>query len=843
MFLKTVLTSDIIPKNDHPMDVLKKEVLMSGKPYFALNCVIFFFWLYMPLICCSAQVPALPKTIGYLDSQQVLVLEGNKTYTKEQICRALYRDQDIIVSISPTASLENHLKLLKSKIRLGYLNAGFFEPQVDVSYVPQPEHILVKIAEGPRYTKGELVIEGASDMLRQELSSCLGKMDASVKDAGEISRIMKSIANGKLDAAMTLDVYMALLWGSSDSPSFAPSFETTASRTLNSLLRLLGYYNSRFSLKLLPDHPNRKAALHITFQDEGVRPCIGTFAISGNKLNSNDAIISFLGLKTGQLLNDIIVQNAQNQLTSSGRFRFVNVTADINTNDPAKSVLSIALQENKLAPPLDQTLTEKEALMQKVGQFIDRYQAWEKDVCIRMDLRHMPDSNDFLRQRYGISAPLLEAVYSSKKGIIWREMTGPSQVLNAVVLGPEHISYVCPPLQRYIIAEGIEGTLTVQFNIVPNPQREDKWWVNVGLGISTDSKEPCTFAYQPIIGIHPGCWFDLANNPENLITFKDDVQALIKKPGYEITVNRQSGELIEIQVDYPPAAIVFREGAFDEAFQKINADIKQHDDTLTTTHSTGGLIANLVLPLYLTHIPRELFTSEQKIQAISAWRNIFSGFSDCTAVAGDTQTTLQDAFPLPLEEQLASDGMAPMLMSMLYQACHDNLPQNAWLRTLLHASVLMVTGHAQCSSVAEELKQLYSSDQIGPVGYLLTAQWLRQLGYPAYRAFAYRGLQVLSADGFRKDWKPLLTTDSKIKNAVCCRLEKLQSCKSEDIQMASSILRPELALLLEAAAQKLKETDIENLAESLDSVLTDFWDKSFKEKTRQALNKIIGPQA
>jgi len=46
-----------------------------------------------------------------------------------------------------------------------------------------------------------------------------------------------------------------------------------------------------------------------------------------------------------------------------------------------------------------------------------------------------------------------------------------------------------------------------------------------------------TFAYQPDIAIHPGCWFDLANNPENQITFIDDTKALIRKPGYEITVD------------------------------------------------------------------------------------------------------------------------------------------------------------------------------------------------------------------------------------------------------------------------------------------------------------------
>ncbi len=804
-------------------------------------CMHSVFCLCLPAICYAAQASIPPKTIGYLDSQDALVFEGNKTYSTEQICKALYRDKDIIVSISPTASLKNHLKMLKYKIQMGYLNAGFFDPRVEVIYHSEPEHILVSIVEGPRYTKGPLVIHGASESLENDLIQCLNKIDPRVSDAMGISEVMQSISRGDMNAALTKDVYMALLWGSCEPPSFAPSFITTSTQYLNNLLRILGYYNSEFTLNLVPDHSAQTVRLEITFQTEGARPHIGTINLYGNTINSDEQILDYLGLKTGQPLNDIVVQTVQSKLISSGRFRFIEVKSEVNTDDPPQSTLNITLQETLPATPLGQTLTDKEALMQKVGQFMDRYQSWEKDVCIYVDLTKIEGLDDRLKS-YGSSISAIEVVYSSRKGVVLSELIDETQTLNTIVLAPEHISYLCPPLNQYVVGSNVEGEAVVHLSVMPNAQKENGWGVVTGIGLTgnaADTKKK-TFSYRQVVYFHPAFWFSFANDPENEIIYINDERALVKPHDVELEVNRQSGEIIDIRKE--GYIIKFQKGAFEEALQKIKADINEHHYTSTTLHTRGGMLLNLALSLYLTHVPNDRFTQEQKIQAVNAWRHIVSGFVECETFTDKTQTIQEDVFPLPIEDQLASGGMMPMLLSMVYQGCHDNLPRDSWVRTLSHASVLMVSGHAQCASVSEELKQLYNSDQIGPVGYLLTAQFLKQLGYPAFDAFAQRGLQTMTADDFRKDWKLLLTKDSKIKDAIHCYLEKFQTYSSEDIQMALSIFPPEVAALLKTAVQRLKEIDTEQLHESLDPLLTEFWEKYLKEKTRRDLNELSDPQ-
>ena len=813
---------------------------MSRKIFLLRFCVGSLFCLCLPAICCAAQTSALPKTIGHLDSQQVLVFEGNKTYSKEQICTALYRDKDVIIAISPAASFENYLRVLESKICLGYLNDGFYSPKVQVVYHREPERIVVSITEGPRYTKGPLVIHGASEALENDLVRCLKNMDPRVVDATEISEIMKSISQGNMNAAMTKDVYMALLWGNSEPPSFAPSFVRTSTKYLDNLLRVLGYYSSEFTLNLVPDHAARSVCLDITFQTEGTRPHIGTIKLSGNEINSNEQVLNYLGLKTGQLLDDVVVQTAQSKLMKSGRFRFIEVKPEVNAADPNQSTLKITLKETRPAAPLDQKLSDKEVLMQKVGQFMDSYQSWEKDVCIRAEIPKTGTLADLLKS-YGISISAIEVIYSSQKGILLSEMIDRTRALNTIILVPERMSYLSPPLNHYVLGSNLKGKAIVQLNVSPNPQNEDGWSIDMGMGLSSkNSAFEKTFSYRPEMNLHPAVWFHLANNPETEITFTDDKRALVKTQFYEIEVDRQTGEPIEIRTE-ESFHIMFRKGAFEEAIQKIKGDLIEHNYTSQSLDDEGVLV-NLFLPLYLTHLPEDRFTPEQKIQAIHAWRQMFSGFAECGSFIDETQKVQEDNFPLPVDDQLANGGMMPMLMGILYQVCHDNLPRDSWVRTLSHASVLIASGYSQHPGLTQDLQELYNSDQIGPVGYLFTAQALKQLGFSAFGAFARRGLQTMSADDFRKDWKPLLTRDSRIKDGLLCRLEKFQTCNSQDIQRLTSIFPAEFAVLLESVAQRLRETDIKQLPESIDPILTEFWEKCLKEKIRQDLNELIKRQ-
>ena len=97
----------------------------------------------------------------------------------------------------------------------------------------------------------------------------------------------------------------------------------------------------------------------------------------------------------------------------------------------------------------------------------------------------------------------------------------------------------------------------------------------------------------------------------------------------------------------------------------------------------------------------------------------------------------------------------------------------------------------------------------------------------------------MSAADFRKDWKPLLTKDSGFKDMIRSYLERSQTYSEEDIKLVASVFPAELAFLLERTAHQLKEIETEQLHESLDPILTDFWEESLKEIIRKELNDQI----
>jgi len=115
--------------------------------------------------------------------------------------------------------------------------------------------------------------------------------------------------------------------------------------------------------------------------------------------------------------------------------------AVINVDDPPQSSLNIAVEENKFA--LRWANTYGEGNPDAEGWSIHGpVSVMEKDVRIHLDFTTVPDSNELLN-RYALFASGVDVIYSSQKGILLSEMTGPAQPLNTIVLAPEQISYLC----------------------------------------------------------------------------------------------------------------------------------------------------------------------------------------------------------------------------------------------------------------------------------------------------------------------------------------------------------------------------------------------------------------
>src|SRR2546428_6717569 len=90
----------------------------------------FFAAVLCSSLCRGADIPPATNAgpsipVGDLGRKEALMFQGNKTFTKEQILRALAWQMDYHLAAHPAGSLTNYLAQMERKISLGYQRAGF----------------------------------------------------------------------------------------------------------------------------------------------------------------------------------------------------------------------------------------------------------------------------------------------------------------------------------------------------------------------------------------------------------------------------------------------------------------------------------------------------------------------------------------------------------------------------------------------------------------------------------------------------------------------------------------------------------------------------------------------
>ena len=771
-----------------------------------------------------------PEVVGNWGAKEHLIFEGNKSFSKNQICKQIFMETDVILALSPQAPFASYLNILQKKIAIGYQNNGFYEPQVNVSFDDEQQKIVVKIQEGARYKKSQIIITGADDSLKRQLAERLHSEDMAELYT-DVSDVVMNLLKGTFRFPFT--------WNETDWVCFDKSFIEPAKQYIDQLLNLMGYYNAEFDLKVVPVHEELNAELHINFANSGIKAEIGTIDISGNKINTDEQVISFLNLKEGMSLNSILVKSIESNLRESGRFRKYQVISQINETEPKKSILELILDEIPSTTPLDKNLTEKEELVLRVGKFFSDYKNWNEDMHFTLPIANKHKYLPFT----------IEGTISPQKGFILIEKDDDT-IVSCLAVHREKIQYVCPMLGRHILSPKPKEKVVVQFKVAPDNERNDGWVMFFGGGFESDKKgkkinEPI---YDIQLDIPPAAWLHTANKGNTQITYVDQDTVLIEIKGDKdtypvITANRKTGKIREISIKGSSGSsyIRFQKGLFNEHVKKIQEQIDAASLESVQTKGLGITLLHSFLPLYLTHSSPNTLTLEQKKSATNIWNRILAE-NITTCFTGNAQIESEDDFSFPRYEAIGSAGnMMRFLTGTIFSLCHENLAQDHWLRILSHITVLVTSDHGQSESVRNEMQMLYTSDKIGPVGYYLIAKVFQKFGHPAYHSFTERSWQSLSAEDFCKDWEPLITGESKLASNLRCSLSKFRTSEPNDIRLVASLFPKESASLFETAVQCIKESKDTEIVESLKPLLNKLWQNTVKEGMQRELT-ALNPQ-
>jgi hypothetical protein len=763
-----------------------------------------------------AQSAPMPGTVGRYAERDALVFRGNRNYTDEQIRIALFGDIDVIAAIFPESSFSAYLETLRKKTVAGYRDHGFYDPGVQVSFDGQRRKVIIDINEGTRYRKGPIVITGVSDTLKQDISKRLKTLEGQAAQAAGGSRQNTT----ELMVSNSGTPVYPLIRDEGGWACFNESLVEHSRQYVGKLMNRLGYYNARFDLKVVPIASSHTAELQLTFSSEGVRPRIGTIDISGNSINKSEDVAIYLGIEKGSPINDTLVRDIELKLRQSGRFRSHKTAAVVEEGAPENSTVRIVLEETPSLPPLGTGLSEKAELLRKIGLYLSDSTNRVEDLhlTLKAPIKYLPFT--------------MEGVVSPQKGMLLTESSD-GQIANALTIDRERIRFVSPLLGQYVSSPTPIARISVIWAAIPDNERKNEWLMTFAMGFTTDDLGGRTgeLTYDIQMDLSPAFWVSQAGKEETVVTDLDKDTVLIKFRGKtEIKADRATGKVREFSVGEGfELSIRFKEGVFDEQLRKIQAQADAASLKAVEAKGIGQTLLSSGLSLYLTHAPDCPLTLEQKRSAVKALNRMFArAATDCSP--SQLQARTGEDFSLASYEAMDSTAnMMRLVMGMVFSLCHENLTQDDWLYNLAHVGALMVSGRAQSTGVERELNMLYSSDKIGPVSYSLMASTFKALGSPAYRPFAERARQSLSADDFRKDWMPLAAGDSRFATYLQCSLDNLRSVDTNDVRAVALVFPPKLGPLLETIDQRLKESSRAPLPQTLDPLLSQAWESSLRQ--------------
>lgn len=282
---------------------------------------------------------------------------GTLTFDVPKLRDALAADINVLLASREPIDSERLAEVLGERLAAGYRHSGFPEVTVRQEVISERQRIALHVVEGPSFRNGEIRVDGAKTVPVAELITGLtegtGPQDAFLRwaqppEQGGVREWYKP--NGeKVEKE-------AAVWKRNKPTAFASGREAAIVAKAKLILQRCGYLDSLVSTTLEPQ-ADGLTTLVVTIDDEGPRSILGDIAIHGNKINTDEQILSYLGVQPGQALDIESGPRWQWQLQESARFyeSKVEVTPPPFGTGPAR--LDVHVVEIPGVPSLAESLT------------------------------------------------------------------------------------------------------------------------------------------------------------------------------------------------------------------------------------------------------------------------------------------------------------------------------------------------------------------------------------------------------------------------------------------------------------------------------------------------------
>jgi tetratricopeptide (TPR) repeat protein len=786
--------------------------------------------------CFGASVQAqagASMTVGDFGSQSALMIDGNQTFTTEQILRGLTSHLDYHIAAHPAAPLAEYTTELGRQISRGYQRAGFPSVQVNATAETNTHRLVVHVTEGPRYRCGEILLSGVPAMTNEVVRR-------------KIADVIGGLANGSnpqtdQDSTVWLPGQPAPLDG---------VFYKTLTNQVQEALTALNYYQPKVSVQIVPDTARKLADLKIEFADEGFKGTVAEFQISGLQTNSRAQLLDYLKLKPGMALEAKLVTSISNQLWLSARF-FRHDVVMLPLPSSGQFKLRLDLEEVREAPPLNRDFSPEEKAVLKFRDWLAGWETQPEDLVVTVS-----PTGSSLRGR----ADLILSPSGTALAIRNVLKNGPASLLYGFVASRELIGLYSVERQSKFTMPRINERGYVLLSGRPSsPKSYGQGAVNFQIMMGLPQSQPFRLEME----LRPAVFLSMAHWMES--SLKDGVLTLrqaLEGAWQEIRIEAATGRLLNAAggssaTNSLNVRLHLETGALARLNKEIGAVTADFPNFYVTDRVFGSwasfMVADIIEPPLIeralawldggtvqTAQSNSANASSHRKMALALAREILGQrkldtvFNPLNRLFRSDSENNKTDFLIPLET--SASPLAPVCVLVLNLA--DVLAlRDSWPWISLRESAFTVAGQGKYSQA--ELSKLLSSETVGPVGFLATAYMLGRTAPKLARTFAERGLARLNLAAFQQDYRLLLRTNSVVGDLAANALGLLSDVNEQKFETLLASLAPDEAAFLRQVRRLLAQSKGQPPGDAIWPAFAQHWDTIPRHYLESGLNQFL----
>jgi outer membrane translocation and assembly module TamA len=345
--------------------------------------------------------PQYTYFVSDFDDPRKLEIHGAKTFSPVEIKSALFKNLSVIHAATPSADLLNFEKTLKNAALAGYRQAGFPDAKITAKANREDKHFRMDIEEGVRYLAGNIIVRNAKTISAEKLIARLQSKhlpaNATLKSFQNVNGEQTEVwvdENGN-NADLSPPVWVPgkpaafESWTESPADRYAELFELKPAPSIiediKSAFEVQGYFFVKFESRYVLDKSEKTATLAIEILDEGPLSEIGSIEILGNKINTEEEVLNYLGVRPGMPFTREDLLRLNKKLWDAARFIKAKTTPMKPASAGDKLLLRIELVEYPHAPALSKPFSAEEQIMLKFGAWLSDSRRWDGDLTLRYE--------------------------------------------------------------------------------------------------------------------------------------------------------------------------------------------------------------------------------------------------------------------------------------------------------------------------------------------------------------------------------------------------------------------------------------------------------------------------